>query len=240
MSKFKDVVLFSAPINEAANDDNNTVNISGIANALSGSRNGVTITEDAVKNLAGVTVPLLMSHNWESIPVGKATYDNVTESGLPFTAELFSEFEGRQQVIEALQAGVLSVSVGFGVTEGHNGDDGYIIDGVDPLELSLTAVPADPKASAKLLSLDEPEEAPEETDEVDNDGLLEAIKKGFESINAKLDELLSAPDDSGDDSEPDTATEAIRLLSSIYATSGDALQWSMHKQLREFLKNKEN
>lgn len=255
MTKPFKVLKMSATV---STDDTNTdetkdVKLSGIANALQESRNGIRIASEAAQGLDGVKVPLLMSHQWESIPVGVATYGATTEEGLPFSATLFSEFDNRRQVLEALAAGVLSVSVGFGITDGHQDDEGnFVVDGVDPLELSLTAVPADPKASAELLALDddqesEPSEGGEDTED-DNaptwQDAAEAIKQGLANISAKLNEVLakigeqSKGDKQGSEA-PDQAEEAMRLLASIYANNGDALEYSMYKQLKTFLNNKE-
>lgn len=122
--------------------ENNSIH--GIANSLTKTRSGVTVTQEAGKNVLGKTVPLLMAHDWSSLPIGTAKMTNVDKDGLHYEGNIFDSVENKPQILEAVKSGVLSVSIGFGI--GNMDEDGTI-DDIDLLELSLTPVPADSKAT---------------------------------------------------------------------------------------------
>lgn len=118
--------------------------IHGVANSLTKTRSGVTVTEEAGKKVVGKTVPLLMAHNWQSLPIGTAKMTGVDKEGLKYEGNIFDSVENKGQILEGVKSGVLSVSIGFGV--GDMDEEGVIND-IDLLELSLTPVPADAKAT---------------------------------------------------------------------------------------------
>lgn len=127
---------------------NDSGKIQGIANSLTMTRSGITVTQDAGKEVVGKTVPLLLSHDWSKPSIGSVTMTAVDEDGLHYEGSLFQNAPDRELLLEGIQAGTNYVSIGFGVdnidTEGN-------IDSIDLLELSLTSTPADPKATAEIV-----------------------------------------------------------------------------------------
>lgn len=122
--------------------------IQGIANSLTMTRSGITVTQDAGKEVVGKTVPLLLSHDWNKPSIGSVTMTAVDDDGLHYEGSLFQNAPDRDLLLEGIEAGTNYVSIGFGVdnidTEGN-------IDSIDLLELSLTSTPADPKATAEIV-----------------------------------------------------------------------------------------
>ena len=118
--------------------------IEGIANSLTTSRDGTLIAQEAAKQAIGKKVPLLLSHDWDSLPIGSATMTAVDEGGLHYDGSIFEDVDNRAQILEGIGAGVLSVSVGFIV---QDMDKDGAVTGLDLLELSITPVPADSRAT---------------------------------------------------------------------------------------------
>lgn len=127
---------------------NDSGKIQGIANSLTMTRSGITVTQDAGKEVVGKTVPLLLSHDWNKPSIGSVTMTAVDDDGLHYEGSLFQNAPDRELLLEGIEAGTNYVSIGFGVdnidTEGN-------IDSIDLLELSLTSTPADPKATAEIV-----------------------------------------------------------------------------------------
>jgi HK97 family phage prohead protease len=130
-------------ITQAQTETNDGI-IKGVANSLTRTRSGITVTQEAGKKVIGKKVPLLLSHDWSSMPIGEATMTSVDDDGLAYSGSIFESVSNRQQILDGINAGVLSVSIGFGVGEI---DENNNIDDIDLLELSVTPVPADPKAT---------------------------------------------------------------------------------------------
>ncbi|CAH1192979.1 Prohead protease [Leuconostoc phage Diderot] len=130
-------------ITQAQTETNDGI-IKGVANSLTRTRSGITVTQEAGKKVIGKKVPLLLSHDWSSMPIGEATMTSVDDKGLAYSGSIFESVSNRQQILDGIHAGVLSVSIGFGVGEI---DENNNIDDIDLLELSVTPVPADPKAT---------------------------------------------------------------------------------------------
>lgn len=118
--------------------------IHGIANSLTQSRDGTLVTQTAGEEALGRTVPLLLSHNWDALPVGSVTMESVDEDGLHYTGQVFDSAPNKEQLLEGISSGVLSVSVGFLV---QSLDEEGGVSSMDLLELSITPVPADSRAT---------------------------------------------------------------------------------------------
>ena len=127
---------------------NDSGKIQGIANSLTMTRSGITVTQDAGKEVVGKTVPLLLSHDWNKPSIGSVTMTAVDDDGLHYEGSLFKNAPDRDLLLEGIEAGTNYVSIGFGV---DNIDDKGNIDSIDLLELSLTSTPADPKATAEIV-----------------------------------------------------------------------------------------
>lgn len=127
---------------------NDSGKIQGIANSLTMTRSGITVTQDAGKEVVGKTVPLLLSHDWNKPSIGSVTMTAVDDDGLHYEGSLFQNAPDRELLLEGIEAGTNYVSIGFGV---DNIDADGNIDSIDLLELSLTSTPADPKATAEIV-----------------------------------------------------------------------------------------
>ena len=175
--------------------------IKGIANSHTMTRSGITVTQDAGKEVVGKTVPLLLSHDWNKPSIGSVTMTAVDDDGLHYEGSLFKNAPDRDLLLEGIEAGTNYVSIGFGVdnidTEGN-------IDSIDLLELSLTSTPADPKATAEIvkqaIEKEEDDKMDEEPKAQPADGkeaptlqdVLDAIadlKKVFDEAKPKDDKL---------------------------------------------------
>lgn len=195
--------------------------VRGIANSLTTTRSGIQVTQDAGKQVIGKKVPLLLSHNWESMPIGEATMTAVSDDGLEYEGAIFESVPEKQQILDGITAGVLSVSIGFGVDDI---DEHGVINKIDLLELSVTPVPADPKATITQGLTFIKEDITMDKEEVKQDVEQEAVATIDEVITAinglsdKIDEVLKAvapaDDKQPDDDAPadDTATQSVNEL----------------------------
>ena len=207
---------------------NDSGKIQGIANSLTMTRSGITVTQDAGKEVVGKTVPLLLSHDWNKPSIGSVTMTAVDDDGLHYEGSLFQNAPDRDLLLEGIEAGTNYVSIGFGVdnidTEGN-------IDSIDLLELSLTSTPADPKATAEIVKQaiekeednnmdEEPKAQPADDKEAPTlQDVLDAIadlKKDFDDAKPKDDkpEDDKAPADDKD-AEVQSLKEQIATLQSF-------------------------
>lgn len=207
---------------------NDSGNIQGIANSLTMTRSGITVTQDAGKEVVGKTVPLLLSHDWNKPSIGSVTMTAVDDDGLHYEGSLFQNAPDRDLLLEGIEAGTNYVSIGFGV---DNIDTDGNIDSIDLLELSLTSTPADPKATAEIVKQaiekeeddnmdEEPKTQPADDKEAPTlQDVLDAIvdlKKDFDDAKPKDDkpEDDKAPaDDKG--AEVQSLKEQIATLQSF-------------------------
>lgn len=232
-------------------DDKNE--IKGIANSLTKTRNGITITEDAVSGLAGKKVPLLANHKWDSQPIGAVTIGEADKEGLHYEGKLFDNAPDRDLILEAIQNGVESVSIGFKVLD----YEGQTVNQLDLLELSVTPVPADSKATVEVLEMDndkekqnnttDNKEQPEPTNKK-NDGqekssdqvIADAITAGFKSLVEALsdkgesDKTADNPDDNEDDI--DTEKEAMKeQLKVVLQTNPSAFTYENYRKVKKLV-----
>lgn len=207
---------------------NDSGKIKGIANSLTMTRSGITVSQDAGKEVVGKTVPLLLSHDWNKPSIGSVTMTAVDNDGLHYEGSLFQNAPDRDLLLEGIEAGTNYVSIGFGVdnidTEGN-------IDSIDLLELSLTSTPADPKATAEIVKQaiekeednnmdEEPKTQPADDKEAPTlQDVLDAIadlKKDFDDAKPKddkpKDDKVPADDK---DAEVQSLKEQIATLQSF-------------------------
>lgn len=207
---------------------NDSGKIQGIANSLTMTRSGITVTQDAGKEVVGKTVPLLLSHDWNKPSIGSVTMTAVDDDGLHYEGSLFQNAPDRDLLLEGIEAGTNYVSIGFGV---DNIDTDGNIDSIDLLELSLTSTPADPKATAEIVKQaiekeednnmdEEPKTQPADDKEAPTlQDVLDAIddlKKDFDDAKPKDDnpEDDKAPADDKD-AEVQSLKEQIETLQSF-------------------------
>lgn len=194
-------------------DVNENEHIHGIANSLTETRTGVKITEKAVKPVIGKKVPLLLAHEWDSLPIGSATMTQVGENGLEYEGEIFESAPNRDQILEGVRNGVLGVSVGLGVTERTDNNE---VTGMDLFELSITPIPADSNATVtQALQFDDTEDdetmanEPEQTDqptetpdENKNGATLDDVVSALGDILKAVQALGKSKDNSDDPAKP--------------------------------------
>ena len=207
-----------------AQTETNDGTIKGVANSLTRTRSGITVTQEAGKKVIGQKVPLLLSHDWSSMPIGEATMTNVDDNGLAYSGSIFESVANRQQILDGINAGVLSVSIGFGVGEI---DENNNIDDIDLLELSVTPVPADPKATItqsleiiKQESIKMADQAPVATPSDDKQPTIQDVLDAIAEVKTELANFIKSQEpadnsDNSDDSQPDNATESVDELVSF-------------------------
>lgn len=207
-------------ITQAQTETNDGV-IKGVANSLTRTRSGITVTQEAGKKVIGKKVPLLRSHDWSSIPIGQATMMSVDDDGLTYSGSIFESVSDREQILEGINAGVLSVSIGFGVGEI---DENNNIDDIDLLELSVTPVPADPKATItqsleiiKQENIKMADQTPVATPADDKQPTTQDVLDAIADVKKDLEDFIKSqePKDTPDDSQPDNATESVDELVSF-------------------------
>ena len=210
-------------ITQAQTETNDGI-IKGVANSLTRTRSGITVTQEAGKKVIGKKVPLLLSHDWSSMPIGEATMASVDDKGLAYSGSIFESVSNRQQILDGIHAGVLSVSIGFGVGEI---DENNNIDDIDLLELSITPVPADPKATItqsleiiKQENITMADQEPVATPTDDKQPTIQDVLDAISDVKKDLADFIKSPEpkdnpDNPDDSQPDNATESVDELVSF-------------------------
>lgn len=210
---------------------NDSGKIHGIANSLTMTRSGIRVTEDAGKEVVGKTVPLLLSHDWNKPSIGSVTMTAVKEDGLHYEAHLFQNAPDRELLLEGIEAGTNYVSIGFGL---DNIDSEGNIPAIDLLELSLTSVPADAKATAEIVKQaiekeeddkmdEEPKTQPADEKETPTlQDVLDAIadlNKDFDDAKPKddkpADDTKPANDDKDKDAEVQSLKDKVAMLESF-------------------------
>jgi len=205
---------FSVPITQAVSDNKKDFLIKGIAINSTVTRNGVEfISEELSKSAMSLrNKPILKDHtNTIDSIVGRTT-DNVNFNDINENVEFEAKIVDKSIQEKISQGLIQSVSVGamVGDLEEALDDDGnmthVIAKGIDFVELSLVAVPADPGAglataimqSFNLKQSNEPKEIVEEisSEKLQEKHLeeskmedLEKIQKENAELKAKLDKI---------------------------------------------------
>ena len=216
--------------------------IKGIANSLTKTRNGITITEDAVSGLAGKKVPLLANHKWDSQPIGAVTIGEVDKEGLHYQGKIFDNAPNHDLILEAIQNGVESVSIGFKVLD----YEGQTVNQLDLLELSVTPVPADSKATVEVLEMDTDKEKQENTDKEKQENtdkesqngqaIADAITAGFNSLIEALSNKDSTDKTADDSDKVDTEKEAMKeQLKIVLQTNPSAFTYENYRKVKKLV-----
>lgn len=208
--------------------------IKGIANSLTKTRNGITITEDAVSGLAGKKVPLLANHKWDSQPIGAVTIGEVDKEGLHYQGKIFDNAPNHDLILEAIQNGVESVSIGFKVLD----YEGQTVNQLDLLELSVTPVPADSKATVEVLEMDNDKEKQVNTDKESQNGqaIADAITAGFNSLIEALSDKDSNDNTADDSDKVDTEKEAMKeQLKIVLQTNPSAFTYENYRKVKKLV-----
>lgn len=220
--------------------------LKGVANSLTKTRNGITITEDAVSGLEGKKVPLLANHNWSGQPIGAAVMGKVDEEGLHYTARLFDNAPDRDLILEAIKNGVESVSIGFRVLD----YDKQTVTKLDLLELSVTPVPADAKANVEVLDMNDNEkkqqnnnddtkkqnEKPSDSGSSTLDDAVSAVKDGFNKLADAISALGKDDASNSDDDDSEDVTEELKQsLATVFALHPDSFTYEEYRKVKKLL-----
>lgn len=212
-------------------------NIKGVANSLHKARNGLTITKEALKSSVGTKVPLLLNHKWDTNPVGEVNIESLDDDGLHYTGSIFQSAPDRDLLLEGIQNGVQSVSVGLNVLR----HDGPMITDAELLELSLTPVPADANATVEAFQLNDnksnnnnQQSEEEQQPSANLNDVVNAINNLTSAVKAlKSDNSEQKPQS---DNNSDQLKEALSKTLSAY---GNTFNYHDYRQLKHLLKESE-
>ena len=206
-------------------------NIKGVANSLHKARNGLTITKEALKSSVGTKVPLLLNHKWDTNPVGEVNIESLDDDGLHYTGSIFQSAPDRALLLEGIQNGVQSVSVGLNVLK----HDGPMITDAELLELSLTPVPADANATVEAFKLNENQSNDENQQPSTN---LNDVVEAINNLTSAVKELNSNNSEKKQqsDSNSDQLKEALSKTLSVY---GNTFNYHDYRELKHLLKESE-
>lgn len=121
--------------------------IYGIASTEARDRQGELIRQDGWDLDNFKTNPVIMlSHNYQEFPVGKATEIKVEKNQLIFRAVFTDVTQKAKEAYALVKEGILNaISVGF-IPRDYDEKDGSIITKAELLEISLVPIPANPQA----------------------------------------------------------------------------------------------
>lgn len=223
-------------------------NIKGVANSLHKARNGLTITKEALKSSVGTKVPLLLNHKWDTNPVGEVNIESLDDDGLHYTGSIFQSAPDRALLLEGIQNGVQSVSVGLNVLK----HDGPMITDAELLELSLTPVPADANATVEAFQLNDnkPNNNNKQQTENNNNNNQEQPQKqqatttltdvvvAINNLTSAVKALKSGNNDQNQqsDNNSDQLKEALSKTLSVY---GNTFNYHDYRELKRLLKESE-
>lgn len=208
-------------------------NIKGVANSLQKARNGLTITKEALKSSVGKKVPLLLNHKWDTNPVGEVNIESLDDDGLHYTGSIFQSAPDRDLLLEGIQNGVQSVSVGLNVLK----HDGPMITAAELLELSLTPVPADANATVEAFTLNENQsndKKQQQQPSVNLNDVVEAINNLTSAVKALKSDNNEQNQQSANNS--DQLKEALTKTLSVY---GNTFNYHDYRELKQLLNESE-
>ena len=207
-------------------------NIKGVANSLQKARNGLTITKEALKSSVGTKVPLLLNHKWDTNPVGEVNIESLDDDGLHYTGSIFQSAPDRDLLMEGIQNGVQSVSVGLNVLK----HDGPIITDAELLELSLTPVPADANATVEAFQLND-----NNNNNNNNNQPNVSLKDVVDAINNLSSAVKDLKNNNSEqkqqsDNNSEQLKEALTKTLSVY---GNTFDYHDYRQLKQLLNESE-
>ena len=206
-------------------------NIKGVANSLQKARNGLTIAKEALKSSVGTKVPLLLNHKWDTNPVGEVNIESLDDDGLHYTGSIFQSAPDRDLILDGIQNGVQSVSVGLNVLK----HDGPMITDAELLELSLTPVPADANATVEAFTLNENQQS---EGKQQSSTSLNDVVNAINDLTSAVKSLKTADNNKSQatDSNSDQLKEALSKTLSVY---GNTFNYHDYRQLKRLLKESE-
>ena len=212
-------------------------NIKGVANSLHKARNGLTITKEALKSSVGKKVPLLLNHKWDTNPVGEVNIESLDDDGLHYTGSIFQSAPDRDLLLEGIQNGVQSVSVGLNVLK----HDGPMITDAELLELSLTPVPADANATVEAFKLNEnqPNDKNQQSEEKQQPNVsLNDVVDAINNLTSAVKALKS--DNSDPKQQPDNNSDQLKeTLSKTLSVYGNTFSYHDYREIKNLLNKSE-
>lgn len=209
-------------------------NIKGLANSLQKARNGLTITKEAIQKAVGTKVPLLLNHKWDTNPIGEVNIESIDDDGLHYTGSIFKAAPDRDLLLEGIQTGVQSVSVGLRVLK----HEGTKITDAELLELSLTPVPADANATVEAFKLnnndDNKQEQPQKQETTTT---LTDVVNAINDLTSAVKSLKTTDNNSqSSDNNSDQLKEALSKTLSVY---GNTFSYHDYREIKNLLNKSE-
>ena len=210
-------------------------NIKGVANSLHKARNGLTIAKEALKSSVGTKGPLLLNNKWDTNPVGQVNIESLDDDGLHYTGSIFQSAPDRDLLLEGIQNGVQSVSVGLNVLK----HDGPMITDAELLELSLTPVPADANATVEAFQLNDNKSnnnnnQPEQQPSANLNDVVASINNLTSAVKALKSDTSEQKQQA--DNNSDQLKEALSKTLSVY---GNTFNYHDYRELKHLLKESE-
>ena len=206
-------------------------NIKGVANSLRKARNGLTITKEAIQKAVGTKVPLLLNHKWDTNPIGEVHIESIDNDGLHYTGSIFKAAPDRDLLLEGIQTGVQSVSVGLRVLK----HEGTKITDAELLELSLTPVPADASATVEAFTLNENQ--PNDKNQQPNTSLNDVVE-AINNLTSAVKALKSG--NNGQNQQSDNNSDQLKeALSKTLSAYGNTFNYHDYRELKHLLKERE-
>lgn len=216
-------------------------NIKGVANSLQKARNGLTITKEALKSSVGKKVPLLLNHKWDTNPVGEVNIESIDDDGLHYTGSIFKAAPDRDLLLEGIQTGVQSVSVGLRVLK----HEGTKITDAELLELSLTPIPADPNATVEAFKLNNNDNKQTENNNNNQEQpqkqqattTLTDVVNAINNLTSAVKSLKTTNNNSqSSDNTSDQLKEALSKTLSVY---GNTFSYHDYREIKNLLNKSE-
>lgn len=214
-------------------------NIKGVANSLQKARNGLTITKEAIQKAVGTKVPLLLNHKWDTNPIGEVHIESIDDDGLHYTGSIFKAAPDRDLLLEGIQTGVQSVSVGLRVLK----HEGTKITDAELLELSLTPVPADPNSTVEAFKLNNNDNKQTENDNQEQPQKQQATTNLVDVVNA-INDLTNAvkslkTTDSNSQSSDNNSDQLKEALSKTLSVYGNTFSYHDYREIKNLLNKSE-
>lgn len=213
-------------------------NIKGVANSLHKARNGLTITKEALKSSVGTKVPLLLNHKWDTNPVGEVNIESLDDDGLHYTGSIFQSAPDRDLLLEGIQNGVQSVSVGLNVLK----HDGPMITDAELLELSLTPVPADASATVEAFTLNENQsnDKNQQSEEKQQSRTsLNDVVNAINNLTSAVKSLKTTDNNSNSQSSDNNSDQLKEALSKTLSVYGNTFSYHDYREIKNLLSKSE-
>ena len=218
-------------------------NIKGVANSLQKARNGLTITKEAIQKSVGTKVPLLLNHKWDTNPIGEVNIESIDDDGLHYTGSIFKAAPDRDLLLEGIQTGVQSVSVGLRVLK----HEGTKITDAELLELSLTPVPADANATVEAFKLNNNDNKQTENNNNNQEqpqkqqatATLTDVVNAINNLTSAVKSLKTTDNNSNSQSTDNNSDQLKEALTKTLSVYGNTFNYHDYRQLKQLLKESE-